>query len=76
LKSVGVATGDVVVTYQPMLMELSIAMLICARIGAVHSVLFSQFDLLILPENIVYTCSHFMTLNHVKLSFQAILPKH
>jgi acyl-coenzyme A synthetase/AMP-(fatty) acid ligase len=38
LKSVGVGKGDAVVIYLPMLMELPIAMLACARIGAVHSV--------------------------------------
>jgi acetyl-CoA synthetase len=40
LKSVGVRKGDAVVIYLPMLMELPIAMLACARIGAVHSVSF------------------------------------
>jgi acetyl-CoA synthetase len=38
LKDVGVKKGDAVVIYLPMLMELPIAMLACARIGAVHSV--------------------------------------
>jgi acyl-coenzyme A synthetase/AMP-(fatty) acid ligase len=72
LKSVGVATGDAVVTYPPMLMELAIAMLACARITAVYSVLFSWFGLLIVPENIVYTCSHCMALNYVRLPFRSI----
>jgi acetyl-CoA synthetase len=72
LKSVGVATGDAVVTYLPMLMELAIAMLSCACITAVHSVLFSRFGLLIVPENIVYTCSHCMALNYVRLPFWSI----
>lgn len=38
LKDAGVKKGDAVVIYLPMLMELPIAMLACARIGAVHSV--------------------------------------
>ncbi|RWV99660.1 hypothetical protein GW17_00037426 [Ensete ventricosum] len=38
LKHVGVRKGDSVVIYLPMLMELLISMLACARIGAVHSV--------------------------------------
>jgi len=38
LKDNGVKKGDAVVIYLPMLMELPIAMLACARIGAVHSV--------------------------------------
>jgi acetyl-CoA synthetase len=39
LKSVGVGKGDAVIIYLPMLLELPIAMLACARIGAVHSVM-------------------------------------
>lgn len=39
LKDIGVGKGDAVVIYLPMLMELPIAMLACARIGAVHSVI-------------------------------------
>lgn len=38
LKDIGVKKGDAVVVYLPMLMELPITMLACARIGAVHSV--------------------------------------
>jgi len=38
LKSIGVGKGDAVIIYLPMLLELPIAMLACARIGAVHSV--------------------------------------
>ncbi|KAG6478110.1 acetyl-coenzyme A synthetase, chloroplastic/glyoxysomal-like [Zingiber officinale] len=44
LKHVGVSKGDAVVIYLPMLMELPIAMLACARIGAVHSVVFAGFS--------------------------------
>ena len=39
----GVATGDRVVIYMPMVPEAAIAMLACARIGAVHSVVFGGF---------------------------------
>jgi len=39
----GVAKGDRVVIYMPMVMEAAIAMLACARIGAVHSVVFGGF---------------------------------
>lgn len=38
LRSQGVKKGDAVAIYMPMLAELPIAMLACARIGAVHSV--------------------------------------
>ena len=44
LKSVGVGEGDVVSIYMPMVPELAIAMLACARIGAVHSVIFGGFS--------------------------------
>lgn len=44
LKSLGVKRGDVVSIYMPMTPELAIAMLACARIGAVHSVIFAGFS--------------------------------
>ncbi|KAG9160753.1 hypothetical protein Leryth_021921 [Lithospermum erythrorhizon] len=53
LKDVGVHKGDAVVIYLPMLMELPIAMLACARIGAVHSVVFAGFSAESLAQRIV-----------------------
>jgi acetyl-CoA synthetase len=44
LKSLGIVAGDVVSIYMPMVPELAIAMLACARIGAVHSVIFGGFS--------------------------------
>ncbi len=44
LKSLGVRRGDRVTLYLPMVPELAIAMLACARIGAVHSVVFGGFS--------------------------------
>ncbi|MEI6564071.1 MAG: acetate--CoA ligase [bacterium] len=44
LKSLGVVKGDRVAIYMPMIPELAIAMLGCARIGAVHSVVFGGFS--------------------------------
>ncbi len=44
LKKLGVTKGDVVSIYMPMTPELVIAMLACARIGAVHSVIFAGFS--------------------------------
>ena len=44
LKSLGCQTGDVVSIYMPMTPELAIAMLACARIGAIHSVIFAGFS--------------------------------
>ncbi len=43
LKAQGVAKGDRVIIYMPMIPEAAIAMLACARIGAVHSVVFGGF---------------------------------
>ncbi len=44
LKSLGVKKGDRVAIYMPMIPELAIAMLACARIGAIHSVVFGGFS--------------------------------
>jgi acetyl-CoA synthetase len=44
LKGIGVKTGDRVAIYMPMVPELPIAMLACARIGATHSVVFGGFS--------------------------------
>jgi acetyl-CoA synthetase len=44
LKSLGIRQGDVVSIYMPLVPELLIAMLACARIGAVHSVIFGGFS--------------------------------
>ncbi|NCP13720.1 MAG: acetate--CoA ligase [Sphingomonadales bacterium] len=44
LKTLGVARGDRVTVYMPMILEGIIAMLACARLGAVHSVVFGGFS--------------------------------
>ena len=44
LLELGVVAGDVVSIYMPMTPELAIAMLACARMGAVHSVIFAGFS--------------------------------
>ena len=44
LKSKGVAKGDRVTIYLPMVPEAAVAMLACARIGAVHSIVFAGFS--------------------------------
>ncbi len=66
LKSLGVKKGDRVGIYLPMLVELPIAMLACAKIGAVHSVVFSGFSATALRDRlidceskVVITCDHF-----------------
>jgi len=44
LRNLGVAKGDRVTIYLPMIVEAAVAMLACARIGAVHSVVFGGFS--------------------------------
>jgi len=43
LASLGVTKGDTVVIYMPMIPEAAVAMLACARLGAIHSVVFGGF---------------------------------
>ena len=52
LRSLGVGRGDRVAIYLPMIPELPIAMLACARIGAVHSVVFGGFSAASLRDRI------------------------
>ncbi len=52
LKSHNVAKGDRVCIYMPMIIEASVAMLACARIGAIHSVVFGGFSPKSLSERI------------------------
>lgn len=44
LKSLGIGKGDLVTIYMPLTIEQIIAMLACARIGAIHSVVFAGFS--------------------------------
>lgn len=53
LRSMGVQKGDRVCLYMPMVPELAIAVLACARIGAIHSVVFAGFSAKSLQERIL-----------------------
>ena len=44
LKTKGIKKGDRVAIYMPMVLELPVAMLACARIGAIHSIIFGGFS--------------------------------
>lgn len=64
LRGVGVGKGDAVCIYLPMIAELPVAMLACARIGAVHSVVFAGFSAESLAQriedckcNVILTCN-------------------
>lgn len=52
LKELGLNKGDRVAIYMPMIPELPVAMLACARIGLVHSVIFGGFS----PDSIIDRC--------------------
>jgi acetyl-CoA synthetase len=52
LRALGVERGDRVAVYLPMIPELAVTMLACARIGAVHSVVFGGFSANALRERI------------------------
>lgn len=58
--SKGVKKGDVVTVYMPMIPELPMAMLACARIGAVHSVVFAGFSSEALKDRILDCNSKFV----------------
>ena len=64
LKSKGVKKGDRVSIYMPMVIEATIAMLACARMGAVHSVVFGGFSAEALADRIVdSSCKTVITAN-------------
>ena len=52
LKSLGVKKGDRICLYMPMIPELTVAVLSCARIGAIHSVVFAGFSAQALQDRI------------------------
>ena len=60
LRRLGVAKGDVVVFYLPMIPEAAIFMLACARIGAIHCVVFSGFSAQALADRINNTEARFV----------------
>lgn len=60
LRAQGVSKGDRVTIYMPMIPEASFAMLACARIGAVHSVVFGGFSPEALAGRIIDCASNFV----------------
>ena len=66
LKNNGIKKGDRVCLYMPMIPELAIAMLACARIGAVHSIVFAGFSSSALASRINDSqCKMLITANEV-----------
>ena len=58
LLKIGVKKGDRVAIYLPMIPELAIAMLACARIGAIHSIVFAGFSSTALADRIIDATSN------------------
>ena len=52
LKKLGIKKGDRVLLYMPMMPDLAVAMLACARIGAIHSVVFAGFSAAAIADRI------------------------
>ncbi len=76
LKKFGIKKGDRVSIYMPMLKELAIAMLACARIGAVHSIVFGGFSPDSLADRIVdSTCEFLVTTDGVMRGAKAVTLK-
>jgi acetyl-CoA synthetase len=53
LKAKGIEKGDRVIIYMPMIPEAAVAMLACARIGAIHSVVFAGFSSTALADRVI-----------------------
>ncbi len=76
LKSRGVKKGDRVSIYMPMIPELAVAMLACARIGAIHSIVFGGFSSEALADRIVdSTCPVLITANGTHRGDKPVLLK-
>ncbi len=60
LKELGVKRGDRIAIYMPMILELPVAMLACARIGAPHTVVFGGFSAEALRDRILDADVHFL----------------
>ena len=60
LKNMGVSKGDRVIIYMPMIPEAAYAMLACARIGAIHSIVFAGFSANALQSRIVNCQTRFV----------------
>jgi len=76
LKSKGVKKGDRVSIYLPMVPELAVAMLACARIGAIHSIVFGGFSADALADRIAdSTCTVLITCNGTHRADRPVIMK-
>ena len=67
LKSMGVTKGDRICLYMPTIPETAVAMLACARIGAIHSVVFGGFSAESLAHRIQDSCCKVLITSNVSL---------
>ena len=74
LKRLRVRKGDRVAIYLPMIPELPIAMLACARLGAIHSVVFSGFSPDSLCERITDCGAEILITSNLALTMGKVLP--
>eukprot|EP00937_MAST-01D_sp_MAST-1D-sp2_P001326 g1326.t1 len=74
MRAMGVKKGDTVAIYMPMVPELAFTMLACARIGAVHSVVFAGFSAEALRERISDASSKFVFVTDEGKRGKATLP--
>ncbi|XP_060595666.1 acetyl-coenzyme A synthetase, cytoplasmic-like isoform X2 [Ruditapes philippinarum] len=66
LKSLGVVKGDRVAIYMPMIIDITVAMLACARLGIIHSIVFGGFSVESLSERLIGAqCSVLVTADGV-----------
>ncbi len=73
LKGFGIKKGDRVSIYMPMIPELAISMLACARIGAVHSIVFGGFSSEALADRILdSSCKVLLTTDGVMRGAKAV----
>lgn len=70
----GVRQGDVVTIYMPMIPELAMTMLACARIGAIHSVVFAGFSSEALSQRIIAAQSKFVVTADVGKRGSKVIP--
>jgi acetyl-CoA synthetase len=76
LKARGVKKGDRVSIYMPMVPELAVAMLACARIGAIHSIVFGGFSADALADRIVdATCTTVLTCDGIYRGAKPVVMK-
>lgn len=79
LKSLGISKGDRVCFYMPMVPELAIGLLACARIGAIHSVVFAGFSATALADRIkdarcaIVICSDFNQRGAKNIAVKAVV---